>query len=288
MESSAQKSSNDIFISLERNLAAKSVYKSDKPTPEIKINISDTNSKKLVVILGFSKYMFKGYKDNNLQFIGDWYLDNIYENIMFLAEYIIQHDIEQIDFIGTSKSCMGAFIFSHELAPVFPDVDFRVFAFSAYTTLDKSFYEANSITYLPKSLFQIWDNPSHKEMINTYGEINKLINNRNILTYLLYPEQSRGGESILANLLTDKPNVTLIPVTARTHSIIFPFWSKLSPSMEIEVFEGVVKQLPKDVYKYFSAMQSCQDYNFHIYSLINDTKNFIKQIELFNERYRPD
>lgn len=68
----------------------------------------------------------------------------------------------------------------------------------------------------------------------------------------------------------------------RFHSIIFPFWKKLLPDMEVEMFEGQVKKMPTYAYEYFDAMQQDKFYLFNIYNLLYDTDRFSDELNRFN------
>ncbi|MCT7665983.1 tetratricopeptide repeat protein [Shinella kummerowiae] len=254
--------------------------------PEILFNPTN-NSPEVTILLGFAKYMFRGFQRNNIQMKGDWYLEYIDNNIDYLSRHIRTHNLSSVNMIGTSKSCTGAFIFSHELAKRFPDVKFNVFAFSAYTTLDKAFYDERQLQkYLPGSLLKVWDNPEKfASPLARYGDSARLAQADNISLVLLYPEFSRGGEAELAKRMQKHANARFLSLPVRTHSIIAPFWHKLLASQEIEVFEGVVRPLPAQDYAYFSSLQNHPDYTFDLYHLLEDTDRFIAKLEEENKDY---
>lgn len=249
-------------------------------------NEVDPTDTSVNLLLGFSRYIFNGFRQNNIQMTGDWYLEDIEENVAFLHQFIQGRGIKTVNIIGTSKSNTGAFIFTNILAQRCSDVTFRVFAFSSYTTIDKSFYVEHALMdFIPPSLKNVWkDNHAYiPENINL-SDARALQGRANIELYLLYPELSRGGEPELARRVTGN-NVTHIPMQLRFHSIIFPFWKTLLSGKKIELFEGQVKELPPAVFEYLQAMQA-HTYPLNLYSMINDTERFIAELELFDKQYR--
>ncbi|MGQ3212261.1 tetratricopeptide repeat protein [Shinella sp.] len=274
-----------------RKQMAKSTRKPVEPTkfespPEILFNrIND--APEVTLLLGFAKYMFRGFQRNNIQMKGDWYLDHVKENTEYLNRHIRKHDLTVVNMIGTSKSCTGAFIFSDELAKRFPKVKFNVFAFSAYTTLDKAFYDEHQLNrFLPGSLLNIWENPGrYASALARYGDSSRLAQSDNVSLTLLYPEYSRGGEAALAQRMKGRVNARLLPLPVRTHSIIAPFWHKLLEGQEIEVFEGVVRPLPPRDYAYFSGLQNHPDYTFDLYHMLDDTDRFLAKLEDASKEY---
>ncbi|AOF89855.1 tetratricopeptide repeat protein [Sinorhizobium sp. RAC02] len=254
--------------------------------PKILFNRID-GARQVTILLGFSKYMFRGFQRNNIQMKGDWYLDHVKENTEYLSQHIRRHSLSVVNIIGTSKSCTGAFIFADELARRFPKVKFNVFAFSAYTTLDKRFYDEHQLNkYLPGSLLGVWENSEkYASALARYGDSTQLAKANNISLILLYPEYSRGGETALALRMQGHANVRFVPLPVRTHSIIAPFWHKLLEGQEIEVFEGVVRPLPPQDYAYFSGLQDRSDYTFDLYHLLDDTERFLERLEAANKDY---
>lgn len=259
--------------------------KSEAP-PEILFNpVND--SPEVTILLGFAKYMFRGFKRNNIQMKGDWYLEHIEENITYLGEHIRTHNLTVVNMIGTSKSCTGAFIFAHELSKRFPNVKFNVFAFSAYTTLEKAFYDERQLNkFLPGSLLKVWANPEKFASAQArYGDSIHLAKGDNVSLTFLYPAYSRGGEAELAKRMQGHTNARFCSLPVRTHSIIAPFWHKLLAGQEIEVFEGVVRALPEKDYAYFSDMQNYPNYTFDLYHLLEDTDRFLVELERLNAEY---
>jgi tetratricopeptide (TPR) repeat protein len=264
----------------------KAIRKQSEAPPEILFNrVND--SPEVTILLGFAKYMFRGFQRNNIQMKGDWYLEYIEENIAYLSDHIRAHNLSVVNMIGTSKSCTGAFIFSHELSKIFPNVKFNVFAFSAYTTLDKAFYDESKLNkFLPGSLLKVWANPEKFASAQArYGDSTQLAKADNISLVFLYPRHSRGGEAELAKRMQGHANARFCALPVRTHSIIAPFWHKLREDQEIEVFEGVVRPLPAQDYAYFSELQNYAGYTFDLYHLLEDTDRFLAELERLNAEY---
>jgi len=282
----AQKQIDQLRKKIARGASKNTRPKKIGPPPEILFNrIND--APEVTILLGFSKYMFRGFQRNNIQMKGDWYLDHIKENTEYLSRHINKHRVSVVNLIGTSKSCTGAFIFSDELANRFPKVKFNVFAFSAYTTLDKAFYDERQLNrFLPGSLLSLWENPElYASALARYGDSTRLAQSHNTSVTLLYPEHSRGGEAVLAQRMQGHANARLLPLPVRTHSIIAPFWHKLLEGQEIEVFEGVVRPLPPADYAYFSGLQNHPDYTFDLYHMLEDTERFAAKLEEANKEY---
>jgi len=253
------------------------------PAIHNEIDSSDTS---INLLLGFSRYIFNGFKLNNIQMTGDWYLNDIEESMDYLASFLRSNNIKNVNIIGTSKSNTGAFLFTNNLANLFPEIQFRVFAFSSYTTIEKSFYEENGlIGFIPSSLHKVWNDPEiYTPEHIARSDAKTLENRKNISLFLLYPELSRGGEPELARRV-EGDNITHIPMKLRFHSIIFPFWKKLLPGKKIELFEGQVKELPVAVFSYLQAMQA-HSYPLNLYSMLTETQQFIDELAHFDRLYQ--
>lgn len=162
----------------------------------MQINIKDYSNKTITLIFGFSKFMFKDFQYNNIQLTGDWYLQNHSKDLKIVKEIIKKNEFSTINLIGTSKSNTGCFIFVKILSSIFQKIKFRIFAFSAYTTIEKSFYvENNLLEYIPKSLRDIWNNiQTYNQETIELADARGLENLKNVELFFLYPELSRGGE----------------------------------------------------------------------------------------------
>lgn len=246
-------------------------------------NLKDKNDKSITALLGFSKYLCGGFNRNNIQMTGNWYLHRIKGQTEEITEILNEFKPSQVNFVGTSKSNTGSFIFASRLAKKFPDIEFRIFAFSAYTILNKIFFvKEGLLNVAPASLVKIWNNDFLCGKAEIHGDALKLLNHPNIKAYLLYPAPSNGGEPIMAKRLEEMSNVITIPLEVRVHGILFPFWKPLLPGLKLELFEGQTMELPEDVYSYFYAMQNDVNYTFNLYSVVYDTENFIEEIDRFN------
>lgn len=252
----------------------------------MELNYIDDKDSTINIIFGLYKYIFKDFKYNNIQLKGGWYL-NSNKEIDEIKDVIQQYKPKVVNLIGTSKSCTGVFIYADELSRYFPGIFFNSFAFSPYTTLDKNFYvENNLLNNLPPSLEQTWVSKAHDESYLQQTNLNNLIKNKNLHTYLLYPSLTSGLESKLVDYVQSSDNVTKIGVFSKFHNILFIFWNKITPDLEIELFEDTVKKIPKDGFMYLNAIQEYQQYNFHIYNLLYNTEKFILEFENFNNKYK--
>jgi|GEM_PF-3473625 len=251
------------------------------------INTVD-DAQETTVLLGFSRYLCRDFERNNIQMTGNWYLEAIDENVNALHRAILEHGYRTVNFVGISKSCTGGFIFAGRLSRLLPDVQFRVFGFSSYTTMNRSWYEENGkVEYVPESLEEIWASEASRALANVVGDADSYLGVENLHYFLIYPNRSRGGEPELAKRLEGMPNCHMIPLEVRVHGVLFPFWRKLLPDQKIELFEGQVKKLPAHAYDYFSRMQAWDPFNFNLYSVVYDTDSFMKNMITFNETIQP-
>lgn len=251
------------------------------------VNRTSDGDNTVTVLLGFSKYLCRGFERNNIQMTGNWYLDNVESQASDVSAYIAHHKPKFVNFVGTSKSCTGAFIFANRLAPCFPKTIFRVFAFSAYTRLDRTYYEQTGrIGDLPESLVRTWETAEGLALTERYKDAINLVQASNIKVYLIFPSRSRGTEPDAAKRMSHLENVALVPLRVRVHSVIFPFWRTLTPNAKIETFEGLrPTKLKPDVYNYFHAMQTDPWYRFSLYTLIFETPRFREEMKRFNASF---
>lgn len=248
------------------------------------VNRTSEEDNSVTVLLGFSKYLCRGFERNNIQMTGNWYLENIASQVSDIASYISHYKPKFVNFVGTSKSCTGAFIFANQLATRFPKTIFRIFAFSAYTRLDRSYYEQNGmVEELPESLVRTWETPEGLAVTARYKDAVDLVQAPNIKVYLIFPSRSRGPEPDAAKRMAHLQNVALIPLRVQVHSVIFPFWKTLTPDAKVETFEGLrPTKLKPEVYRYFHAMQTDPWYRFSLYTLIFETPRFRQEIKRFH------
>lgn len=217
---------------------------------------------------------------------GNWYLDVIETQSAPINEYLETHTPRFVNLVGTSKSCTGAFIIANHFARIYPNVIFRIFAFSAYTRLDREHYEkAGMLDELPESLLKIWETPKGVALTECYKDAADLIQEPNIKAYMIFPSRSRGPEPGSANRLAYLSNVALIPLRVRVHSVIFPFWRTLTSDAKVETFEGnPPAKLAPEVYAYFHAMQTDPWYRFSLYTLLFETPRFRLEMKRFNAK----
>lgn len=248
--------------------------------------VDDANE--VTVLLGFSKYLCRGFERNNIQMTGNWYLEDVEADTEQLQRIISEQRYRTVNFVGISKSCTGGIILAGRLAKILPDVQFRVFGFSAYTTLEQSWYQCEGKEdFVPDSLRAIWASDELTHLGKVHGDALQYVGPDNLYFYLIFPNRSRGGEPEVARRLEGQHHCHLIPLEVRVHGVLFPFWRKLLPDQKIELFEGQVKKLPAHAYDYFSRMQAWEPFNFNLYSVIYDTERFIESMAEFNKTIEP-
>lgn len=251
------------------------------------INQVDKLDDTLTLLLGFSKHLCRGFERNNIQMTGNWYLDVIETQAPLIDAYLKSNSPKFVNLVGTSKSCTGAFIVADHFARLYPRTIFRIFAFSAYTRLDRDYYERNEmLEEVPESLVTLWQTSDGLEQTERYKDAINLLRPKNIKAYMIYPARSRGPEPDAARRLSVLSNVALIPLKVRVHSVIFPFWKTLTPDAKVETFEGnPPAALKPEVFDYFHAMQTDPWYRFSLYTLIFETPRFRKEMQRFNKSH---
>lgn len=258
-------------------LKKKKVYLVNNP---YEINIS-SNSRELDVILGHNDHMLKGYQRNNVKLKGGWYYRNIKSNTEFLTNIIKKHNIKKINFIGTSKSCSGCVIFTKELRNIGINIEYNLFMFSPYTTVDKKVYVKRKIEdKIPGSLNTLWESDKYHLRMIRRMEARGLVNIENVSLYVIYPEKSPNGEKVLAERITGE-NVTHLEIPVGMHNTFFPFWKKVDNNREIELYEGIVKKMHINDYKFYMKMQKSIDYNFHLYQFLQEPQVFVQKLKEF-------
>jgi len=244
------------------------------------INISGACDE-LDVILGHNEHMLKNYQRNNVKLKGGWYYRNIKTNTDFLSKVIKANNIKKINFIGTSKSCSGCVIFTKELRKIDIDIEYNLFMFSPYTTVDKKVYIRRGIEdKIPGSLKNFWESDMYYPRMIRRMEVRELVNIKNVNLYLIYPEKSPNGEKVLAERINGE-NVTHLEIPVGMHNTFFPFWKKVDNNREIELYEGVVKTMHINDYKFYSRMQNSTIYNFHLYQFLEEPEVFVRKLKEF-------
>jgi hypothetical protein len=160
--------------------------------------------------------------------------------------------------------------------------------FSAYTTIDKEVYiRRNIIDKAPGTLVSLWESKWYTPHLIKRMEARRLGDRKNVHMYFFFPGRSKYGEKQLARRLK-ADNITFMEIPVYMHNTLYPFWKKVEKDGTIEVYEGTIKKMHKDDFKFYSTMQSYKKYNFHLYSCLENTKGFVKQLHAFTERYIED
>jgi len=250
--------------------------KSDRFRIEIKENNGEVD-----VILGHSEHILHKYTRNNVKLKGGWFYRNIQLNTDFLLYVIKKYKIKKINFIGTSKSCSGAVIFTKELLKRDINIEYNLFMFSPYTTVDKKVYQKrNIIDKVPGTLVNFWESDRYTIHAIKRMEARSLIDKKNVFMYIFYPGKSEYGEKELARRIKGN-NVTHIEIPVFMHNTFFPFWKEVDDNGIIELYENTFKKMHRDDYRFYSRMQNYQDYNFHLYTLMKEPNIFIKKLKAF-------
>lgn len=250
------------------------------------VNIYDPESTTIDVLLGHDKFILRGYKYNNVQIKGGWYLGNIKQNADIFSSIITKYKMQKITFIGSSKSNTGSFIFTKILSTNFKNIKFKLIAFTPFTTINKTFFIRNNIVKrVPGTLKEIWKSELYnKEKVRLADAID-LCNKNNVLIYVIYPCLSKGGEDLLAQRLIGK-NVNHIALPVKMHNTLFPFWNTISDDFIIETHEGVFRKLTTNDYMFYKILQAYVYYKFDIYNLSKYSNCFFINILEFLRRYR--
>ena len=247
-----------------------------------RIEIKDNNGE-VDVILGHDKHMLHKYARNNVKMKGGWFYRNISLNVDFLLYVIEKYNIKKINFLGTSKSCSGAVIFTKELLKKGINIQYNLFMFSPYTTVDKEVYEKrNIVDKVPGTLKYFWESDRYTVHAINRMEARKLIGKDLVNMYLFYPQKSKHGEKDLA-LRVKGDNITHIELPVHMHNTFFPFWKEVDNKGIIELYENVFKKMHQDDYRFYSRMQNHQAYNFHLYACMADTSVFTDKLNQFIE-----
>jgi len=251
-------------------------------TDRFRIEIKNNNGE-VDVILGHSEHMLHKYHRNNIKLKGGWFYRNISLNVDFLLYVINKYNIKKINFLGTSKSCSGAVIFTKELLKKGIDIKYNLFMFSPYTTVNKEVYEKRGIVdKVPGTLTYFWESDRYTIHAINRMEARRLIDKPNIHMYLFYPEKSEHGEKDLA-LRVKGDNVTHVELPVYMHNTFFPFWKEVDDKGIIELYENIFKKMHKDDYRFYSRMQNNQNYKFHLYTLLSEPEVFIEKLNQFIE-----
>jgi len=250
------------------------------------VNIREKNGE-IDVVLGHDKHILGNYKRNNVKLIGGWYEKDIELNTELLAAIIEKYKIKKINFIGASKSCTGAIILAKSIIKAkVKTPKMRLFLFSGYTTLDKNVYQRRKIIEkAPSSLVKLWDSEFYTDDLIKKAELRRLVNNKFTTVYLFYPTRSKYGEKVLASRIKGD-NIYHIGLPVYMHNTLYPMWKKVDKNGTIEIYEGIIKNMHKDDYRFYSEMQEYQDYNFHLYSILENPSLFQENLKNFIKNYK--
>lgn len=249
------------------------------------VNITD-KSDELDVLLGHRDFLFSKYSRNNIKLRGGWYYRNIKSNTDFIINVINRYGIRKLNFIGSSKSCTGAVIFTKELLKVRPELQCNLFLFSAYTTVDKDVHIKRKIdSFAPDTLKSFWESDRYTATAIKRMETKTLENLENVNLYLFYPEKTHRGEDILAKRVQGS-NVFHIGLSVGMHNTLFPLWKKVDQERKVEIYESEFRTLSNDDYTFYSKMQSYKGYNFTLYSCLENPKAFLRHFENFKQSFK--
>jgi len=257
-------------------------------TEKYLLNIKINNGT-LDILLGHNKYILNYYNRNFVKLIGGWYHENITINTNYLATIIEKYKIKKVNFIGASKSCSGCIVLTKGLLEKkFPSLKFKLFLFSAYTTIDKNVYVKRRIEgKAPASLKSVWNSKFYTENLIRKMEMRRLINVKNVMIYLFYPCKSNQGEKILANRIQGN-NIHHIDIPVYMHNTLYPFWKKVGSDRTIELYENEFKIMHKNDYAFYSSMQEYKGYAFNLYTCIENPTKFIEEFNHFKLLYKDD
>jgi hypothetical protein len=239
------------------------------------------------IILGHDKHILNGYERDNVKLVGGWYVNNVRRNTAIVREILLEHKIQKVNFVGTSKSCTGAIIITRALMRQLPDVSFKLFLFSAYTSLDKEVYIRRKIDdRVPGSLKSVWESRAYSAELIRVAEARGLVNKDNVQVFLFFPEKSKQGEPVLARRVSGQ-NIVHVGMPVWMHNTLYPLWKKVENDRTIEIYESEFRKMEPADYEFYSAMQAYPVYSFNLYSCIEDPERFIKNLEAFKANYVP-
>lgn len=244
-----------------------------------------SNNGELDVILGHKEFILNKYSRDNLKLKGGWYYRNIRQNTDILIDAIDKYLINKINLIGASKSCSGCIILAKELTRKIPSLKLNLFMFSAYTTINKDVYiKRNILERAPGTLKSLWESKWYTPELIKKMEARRLIDRKNVQMYFFFPGLSKYGEKQLAYRVKGS-NVTHLEIPVYMHNTLYPFWKKVEADGTIEVYEDTIKKMHIKDYTFYSKMQSYEKYNFHLYSCLENTEGFVKQLKNFIDIY---
>ncbi len=244
------------------------------------IDIKNDNGE-VDVILGHNDHILNKYKRNNVKLKGGWYYRNIATNTEFLLYIIEKYNISKMNFIGTSKSCTGSVILTKELLKKGSTVKFNLFMFSAYTTVDKNVYiKRNLVDKVPGTLTSFWESDRYTPAAIKRMDARGLMGKKNVHMYFFFPGRSKYGEKVLAHRVTGD-NVTYIELPVYMHNTLYPFWKQVENNKTIELYENQFREMHDDDFAFYSRMQNYDKYHFHLYSVLEDPKIFVKNLGEF-------
>ncbi len=243
------------------------------------------NNQEIDVILGHDKHILRGYKRNNVKMLGGWYFRNIKTNVDFLLGVIAEYGLTRVNFIGTSKSCSGAIVLTKEIAPLLPEVQFKLFLFSPYTTIDRAvFVKRNIEEPAPGSLKSFWSSDKYTPSLIRRFEARGLVDKDNVLVYMFYPEKSKQGEPVLAKRVSGE-NIIHVGLPVWMHNTLYPLWKKVEADMTIEIYESEFREMHPTDFAFYTHLQNYPCYSFNLYSCVENMDRFIKNLEAFKENF---
>lgn len=246
------------------------------------------SGRRFVVLMGHDKYILHRFTIDNVQLTGGWYLEGNEARVKFLTKVIKDFQVEEVCFIGSSKSNTGSYIISKILADVFPKLKMRIFAFTPFTTLDKRFYEKNCLdSRAPGSLKAIWASEIYCRKLVDLSDAKVLEGHERIYLFQFYPFFSGAGEVQLAERLCGH-NVCNVPLPVSMHNTLFPFWNKISDDSKIETHEGVYRKVPAKDLNFYKIIQMEKRAGLSLYDLIENPNGFVEKVKNMSTPFLPE
>lgn len=115
-----------------------------------------------------------------------------------------------------------------------------------------------------------------------YRDVRCLVQFININTFLVYPLFGVHTEPECASRVANQERVTLVPLPASTHAVLYPFWNKLRWNLKLETFESEYSYLSVEDFWYFRLFQRKFELKESLYELLFDYGPFLEKLAVFN------
>ncbi len=254
---------------------------------ELYYNFNNDRNKTITLILGIEKPILRDFRFTNIQMVVGNDFEYFPEKLDFLVDAIVKNRIFLINIIGLSKTCTAGIVYASKLAEKFIEIPIKLFLFSPYTTIkEQFFYENKLLDRVPRSLKILWEKKSLSEEFFNFRDVTNLVLFKNVQTFVIYPQHGVHSEPECALRIAGQDKVTLIPLCVNSHAVLLPFWNKLKWNFKIEAFENEYSYLSIEDYWYYIFFQKEFKVKESLYELIFDHTNFIKELDIFNEKMR--